>query len=771
MYNFISESKKIQKIAGFPVKNTQYECYKYKRYLSSNPKTVDIFIDIFESHSQEVLVVAPTSAGKTYTANEVFNELNRREKAKVLKPGEKKIQLLNVLLCPNRIQNSQNQKDYIMTALIGNVESLDYLIYEGKNNISAVYDKTREIIDSVINHKDEIKVNLIIDEAHLLVDDASFRNCIEEVKELVDLVLSKGSSVIYITATKDSLKGKSFDKIIEFKDEEYKAPAKKCKIILNASGESMIDFCYKKIKETTLPFVRLNSFSMTDKLLTPTDIIDNRTFLTVDSSKKGATTVYDAKGKEHTVYDSDFFGSVVEKGELPLLTMVNGVQTKVDGYMATSVLQVGTNIKSIGGKQEKSLTPIYICQNPENMSLNATVQFYNRIRFSVDEYVFLMPSTEERKIKSYESIVKKEITLMEKSIKFFSNTIKGLQTLYPKEGVIEGINALLKSDKQIEGHTFNLGHLYLDEETLEVKSNFYKFWNVCYTRYISQYYYNVKEFKKLLEKELHIPVEIIEETEVDKINKEINQKAKDFFKNLNLTADIEKQIKEDDLKDADLKMYARTQIYKKVKELISYDLSVKDAISAAVSTKTKINEIKMQAVRKSIGKIASPSTVGKLMTKEIEVSDMENDLQTSANIIVKNSKFTKYYEFMKNCGLSDDEIIKKYNKITTEKEMNEDMYQERVLFFNREYSNGREWMLAGVCGMQTRAVLDVLYKINSSGNLVQTKITKKIISTIQNTLLDYFGEMYSTSDVLKLIKYSFNTRTDGKDITVLKLKV
>lgn len=798
MKDFIDQSIKIQELLGLKSKKPTYRKINYSKYISSNPDSVKVLKKAIDIPGSETLVVAPTGTGKTYSIDLLFESINDVKNAiikefsngnptignsnpdsiiKFFLDQEKKN--LNILFCPNKIQNLQNENKYEMSALVSQSKDLTSYDLNETNNFSSVYEKAKEVREYVAT-LDDVKINLVIDEAHLLVDESHFGfrgKALLELNQLIQEVLDKKGSILYITATPDSLKIKPFDYIIEFEDKKYTAPTNKIDIICNNSYQSMVDFCHKHISDISLPFFRLNSFNITENIIQLSDILNGKTFLTVDGKTKGYTTFRDIYGNQQKVYDNKLFGDIVENGNIPTSITIDGKEVKIDGYGATSVLEVGSNINTIGGTTNQDLTPVYVCQNQNNMSINSIIQFFNRVRFFVNRYVLLMPGKEQVPMKSLETIIKEELIIKDTYLSSYNDMIRAYKAIaIDNEDIIETVGKFLNSDTKKDGSSSDLGYLYFDNDTLEVKAFMYSFWNTCYSKYISQYFYNVEALASELSKKLKVKVNIIEDYNVSNYSTEINEQVKNFFSTFEITPEIEKQVLSNDIKDNELKKYTALSLYKEVENLISLGVPVEEAFKTVGSmTKGEITKKKTKIVKEIIIKMTNKEldTMIDYICDTIDDSVvMSETLKHNIFLIKDNAAIVKYIKGMKNLDVSNSKILKGLIKSKSAADLNRIVYQELVSIHIDNYTNGRKFMLVGGAGTEARIILDSLYKINASGNLVQTTISSDIIDTIRKQLKKELSSIYSDKDIIELIQYCFRVKKDKdtKQIKIYKLR-
>ncbi len=298
------------------------------------------------------LVIAPTGSGKTYTIDAIFQEIK----------AESTERQLLCLLCPNKIQNIQNENsdDYDFEALIQGV----YLeeTEEDIRQISAVYDKLPEISKYKKDHP-ECRLRVVIDECQNLISANKFREkAIHAIMKLIDDNLA--DSYTFITATYDSMCCIAFDNITLFEDRNYKPVFQA--IDIRYTERSLFD---NAVVDTALhegkAYVRLNDKKKIQKLKD-------------DLSKKGKkcySVTADDKGykvnDDGTVtYNNIIFDHITNADDL------YNNEGEADTIFATSMLDVGTNFT----KYSPQSTPVFAVTMPKMMNVDEIEQAFNRFR-------------------------------------------------------------------------------------------------------------------------------------------------------------------------------------------------------------------------------------------------------------------------------------------------------------------------------------------------------------------------------------------------------
>ena len=297
------------------------------------------------------LIIAPTGSGKTYSIDAIFRQMNAESDGK---------QLL-CLLCPNRVQNIQNEKsdNYNFEALVAGVQ----LDENGQDvrQISAVYDKVPSIVRYKKAHPD-CSLRIVIDECQNLISANTYR---EEAINAIMRMISENlaDSYTFITATYENMCCFSFDNIVLFEDPNYK-PAFKSVDVRYAKKRFenvVIDTAIHESKT----YIRLNNTDMIETVKATLMNMGQRCY-SVTASDKGSTTNEDGT----VTYTNDVFDHIVNNDDL------YNNEGEADTILATSLLDAGTNFTKYSPKS----TPVFAVSDPKLMNLDEIEQAFNRFR-------------------------------------------------------------------------------------------------------------------------------------------------------------------------------------------------------------------------------------------------------------------------------------------------------------------------------------------------------------------------------------------------------
>lgn len=428
----------------------------YDKHLSDNPE-IEHEIRTSMEMGLDILVKGPTGCGKTVLASEISHRILEDEK--MFEEDQSKI----ILTCPNVIQNKQNESSPLVRAKsFTKGEKL-----EGKRFISAVYDK------SYVATEEGDKVHLIVDEAHKMIYDETYR---AKALEQVGMCSDKAFSVTHITATPRVLLDGIFrydkyiickpkDEVKNYNIEDFKLIAMPNKDRIATLINFLKERCEKKSIGTTI-LCRINSIqeikNVIDKLHKYNPNIKTQKII---SKEKELNPV---------------FNSIVENGS---------VGTDYDIVFVTSLLDAGTSI------YDKNIEVIYHSRTAHDILLDDIEQFFARARTKIKNG-FLTCSSEEvdEKTKTLKQIKSKNNKQREKILKSFDNLIDAMKGVNAtKQEVINTIETRLNFE--FEETKTNYGCIQFDEDKLECFINKRLAEGYDFREYDRQFY---KDPKKLL---------------------------------------------------------------------------------------------------------------------------------------------------------------------------------------------------------------------------------------------------------------------------------
>lgn len=372
--------------------------FEFASHLTDNPAIIESIIAAAVACGQLSLLIAPCDAGKTYT---ILKEI-----AKAI-PATRNI----ILAVPNVVQALQNAK-YGANVVTGE----KYVIKSDGKITSATYDKVRLLAEW---DDDELaNSTLVIDEAHMLVTEESYRHeAIHFLLIVARRIIKAGGSVILMTATPQRVQNLDFLCILQEQPQinvincirtdlnGKKVPGIKAKnihVIRKPEDIKMPNFVldrirrnYSKGKKTLVMYNHKDTINRLERTIIESDLSVYR--ITADDKGFCQEPVYDSNGivrRYINKYSNKTYGSLIEKECL----------LAADVWLCTSVVEAGVNIKGIltpeGESKEEDIVLIYVASNPSQFDLDKMHQFFARVRYPYNDAVVIIGASEKESDKN-----------------------------------------------------------------------------------------------------------------------------------------------------------------------------------------------------------------------------------------------------------------------------------------------------------------------------------------------------------------------------------
>lgn len=758
---------------------------EYNEYLSDNNQIKEKMLKIMNEPGQH-FVSAQTGSGKTYSVIDCFKTIAAAEKnpalddvmewvqtidneklkndclecealAKDLYCAREGYMKLSAILVPARSQTLQAAEEYEIKAIVGDNENNKLDIFNDQTIVS-VYDKATELYET-IDKCSNIKVRLVIDESHLLCM-ARFRSkAIEDLEKLIDLVLRKNGSVIYLTASYMAMIYLRDLKSITFCNKKNtERNFKEINLYVNTKGRKMQDFVYDVLKDKR-GLVRYNNKEIQKSLAAKLEE-DNKTVYYLNADEKQGIT---DKTTNKTVYKNKMLDSVVNYSQLPA----------ADYCIPTSLLDAGTNIKSVDGKQDPDFLPFYVIDNTMNMNLLSIEQFSNRLRYNFDSYNILI--NDKVVTNSYnfslEQIIEFQTKQLETQLEYLKLEEQILKTvLYrdredKEEATERAILNLLECENNFDDlkNSYGGSITYSKEQGFEVEYKY--FLNYCLERYYLTLYYNRDLFINELLDLFEVNVNIIENIESagENISEAYKAKHKEevlnyFMKNKELPEKTDPEL---------IRLMNR---YEKAFELDSSNAKMK----VLANPSDLINELldnKCQSVLKSISgpekKVLQEVLKGDKLTKEIKNNTFRRHIET----ITENKKMKEKIQKGLKKGLDLDEVIEAYD-INNDKALTEYIKQKQIVENNNKFMIDKH-LLYDHASYDQCVVLDFINNVKNyqiyEKRREETKEDK--IDELIKLLNDKTGHEYTRKKLINFIKmiYNFREETEKSGKKVIKV--
>lgn len=742
-----------------------------KNYIGSDIKNINLIKDILVKNEKNKLVIGPTGSGKTVAFVLAMQELEKDN--------------INIFMVPNRNQAIQLENDFKHKAIIGGVTEKEFKqsLARGEKIFFCVYDKAY-MFRNLIKYEDlHYKYNMVIDEAHCLIQDYFRKEAMTDVLELNELVHSS----ILTTATPDILinsKHISITDIIEFKREDVNKAFNEMSFInyVKDKNESLHEALYYYILSLDKKYdgiqIRINDKKFIQYFSTYFVKNNEYCLYNVDSSQK------DMKGSTFT---NVLYDSVVRKSKLPY------EKEKVNIYLHTSLLDAGTNISHFEGK--KILT-IYVLNNYHAYNLDAIAQCLNRIRFSHDCCIFAYDRANNvESIKNYSyirTVQRKAIKMKAKALNMLlASEIMDLNfelaTRWEKEKKVpDYAYDILNQQNLITGKKYSEGCIYYNEEKLCFSIDTIKLENIIYNKYQNQYYFNKDEFIKSLSELFQIE---FKETTLSSLKKKYKGKLTSTKKVIDETI---KSFDTDDLKDIyENKINSNQKLLSVKNSKIFIDLHSISETNKVLNSKYKFTDLK-EVIKKyeegiTFKQQREDIEIGllKLIIKEYPIDtileywkhfeDYEN--YNSRNLLVqyiKTLKKSSLIKILNEIFYSKDVkiIIISISYIKTKKDLQEliDSTKIETIVTNKKIFNKKPVL------DDHRAIFEIIDyftkdKYNSiTKKFKSTTLNEENLKTVHTILTNTCHEKYTDEEIIEVIKRIFICKKEGDKIRIRGFK-
>ena len=740
-------------------------------YIGSDTKNIDLIKNTFLGKEKNKLVIGPTGSGKTVAFILAMQELDKSN--------------INIFMVPNRNQAIQLEHDFKHKAIIGGVTEKEFKqsLARGEKIFFCVYDKAYMFRNLIKYENLYYTYNMVIDEAHCLIQDYFRKEAMTDVLELNELV----DSSILTTATPNILihsKHISITDTIEFKRKSINKAFNEMTFInyVKDKNESLHEALYFYILSLNKEYdgiqIRINDKKFIQYF--STYFVNNNEYClyNVDSSQK------DMKG---TAFTNILYDSVVRKSMLPYET------DKVNIYLHTSLLDAGTNISKFEGK--KVLT-IYVLNNYHAYNLDAIAQCLNRVRFSHDCCIFgydRANTTQDVKNYSYVKAIQKKI---------IQTKTKALNMLLASEIMDLNFELATRSDKEkkapeyayeilnqqnlITGKKYSEGCIYYNEEKFCFGIDSIKLENIIYNKYQNQYYFNKDEFIKSL-------------SELFQIN--FNEKTVTSLKNKYKTKLVStKKVITDtvlsfnsiDLKDIyENKINRNTKLLSIKNSKIFIDLHSISEIKKVINNSYKSDDLK------EVIKNFEEGITFKQQREDLEIELLKNVINNfSTSTILQYWKHFEDYENYnsKNMLVQYIKILKKsslikiineifYDKnakflftlitfVHTKKDLKELIDSSRIenIVINKKIFNKKPVLDDQIAIFE---IMDFFTKgkYNSvTKTLKSTTLNEENLKTLHTRLSNTCHDKYTDEEIIEVIKRIFICKKEGDKIRIRGLK-
>ena len=730
---------------------------------------IEKFAEIVENNrGKELLMIAGTGTGKTYTVNKYMDELYAKEK------GQHRIELIGV---PSTAQARQLQKEGFHVLVEDNsISDMDFLCKSyfrskatghSSMKIVFVYDKAETVRKFLKRHKN-YQADLFVDEAHKLYTAYNYRkDALDIVELLIHEVKDRNGSVVLMTATPKALAFReSIGQVLYCKGAERVAQYQQIEIVCKEKkADSFQDVVYstirKEVESGNHCFVRYNSFIDTGDISAKLRAVDNMNVKVVSSKNKDFEIETDSEGNRYNLYKNDIFNCFVNKSSLP----------EADCWFTTSMLDEGGSIERIEKHgQPENLVAIFVVKDKRFMQIDDAMQFSARIRFPYKKFVFIINreiDAESEKISEMENLtwgITQQVNLTKSIVEQYAEIIR------LKKVGNEEFEKELKNFTQLEnvaGFQNNMDCITIDSDC-RIGADEKKKALLIYNTFNNQYIDNIPEFVEHLKKVCDCREIQVIQAKVVKADFDINQYLLPVMGDSNLLLQIYDDYVEDDM----LKTITHTKEYKKIQRLIQIQDVIRGAEESKVTKARKAiesvclgektaAEFKKELLGELLKKVPD-SEIKEMyqekyykgsLVKEKEVLEQEELMDMLHRLHTLLENLDEAVQKLKQSGGNVEEV-KKYIR------NNFDGYMNEMYLADRE----KLWGMDKV-GRERTIILDNIYELNSSGNLKKKTINEKLLEQVVTALNEEFGAgAYTNTKVKNRIKKMFKLQDNGTKI-------
>ncbi len=436
-----------------------------------------------EENDKPALLVAPCSAGKTYTIARIFSKMAYDSDTYC------------ILAVPFRNMALQNQYEY-------DIYGFQAIVGGGKNpskylrRFSVVYDKMEDMLlycKKILSSNHNAKFYLVIDEAQYLTTALGYRPCVKILKDITDCGLFR--KVLCMTATPAAIANMQFSRIIHFSNVADEKLVKKLTII---QAEHLREAIYDFALNEESPYVRVNDFSEIDTFRKKLEE-QGKKVVTLTSRDK---ETYKASTYGTEKYKNSNLQSIVEEGNLKNDKMV---------LLCTSSLDAGVNFT----KYSPQTKALFAVMKYYHICADDIEQFFSRFRSGLEEAVVIQPVPAVKKgkkkpaFKSLQDKLKETIQIAESRIIAVKKTYDVFKD-EKDENVLKKMKDLLSISHEegtsvIDDYFDIIG---MDEE-LEVEINYPLLYYFAYQRFNEQYYHYPKKLADALAESFGMDITVI----------------------------------------------------------------------------------------------------------------------------------------------------------------------------------------------------------------------------------------------------------------------
>lgn len=765
---FISLRKQILKKQGKKAGSPDLSEIGFVSKISEGSNIEKLGRIIEKNRGRELLMIAGTGTGKTYSVNQYMERLYKEETT---------CQRIEFLGVPSSAQARQLEKDgfYVLVDTIG-LNDMDFMLGRHKRHkktgrspmkVAFVYDKAQTIRHFLKKHP-SYQADLFVDEAHKLYTAYSYRqDAIDDVEALISEIKERNGSVVLMTATPRSLAFReSIAHVIYCEGTERIAKYGQVEIVCQSeSADRVPEMVYstivKEVKAGNRCFVRYNSFEDTGNVSAKLRAINGMNVKVVSSKNKDFDSITDMEGNCVNVYKNDIFNCFVNKSSLP----------EADCWFTTSMLDEGGSIVKIEGHgQPDNIVAVFVVKDKRFMQLDDIIQFSARIRFPYKKLVIVINRTKEaaEKVAKMENQcwgISKQVDITKKIVEQYTELmkLKGMNSEEIREGLLKFVEL-----ENLVGFKSNMDCINIGTDA-SVGINEKKKALTIYTVYNNQFGDNIGELEKALKSESDCHCTTV--TEVKMI--EASYDPVDYLQAALSDKKLLMQICDDRITDEEIKIVSHTSEYRKVRELIS--------MQNLVCGKSRTDEEKTREAIKAVcdgsygtfkNDLMAQMVCG-LSNEELEKmcvkSDYEGDCWATKNYL-SNTGVLKVIKDMETILGSTSLAVQKIKRLGGDLSAAKKYIKDNMEgYMNEMYLKDRERLMGmDKLGKEHVIILDHLYELSPSGKMKKKTINDSLLNKIVDALNREFGDGAYTARKVKNRILKLAIIQDGDKVAYLK---
>ena len=712
--------------------NTNFYEYSYSEKIGKNDeKSREAFIKAFKSRGEN-LIVAPTGSGKTYSfmmnndENFIFVEFTN----------------------PLAKQVATKYKN-LGADCFAVVSGTNFEDIKSKMTNKSILVCVPELLLQTIEYFGIKKV--LIDEAHKLVLDSSFRDIL---KDLESQLREVAESLIYMTATPEPLIGYLyFENIYSFKPIEDTTFANGFRVIYCNSIEKGLN----KLGQEGKKLIRLNSHRITKKLINNKERKGFDCYF-INSDERGIK--YEDEETGEIIYDNTMTDYIINKSILP-----GGVNTL---YFTTMIMDEGISIEGVEDGSLEDLECIYCICLKSDAEITRLKQFFARVRGKFKKATILVKimKPKERPFEELNIMYKKYVEAARKAVEVYNNLASTYKDIFGQEDALVQLKNIL-NHKSLKFEKASINDSISIDDNFNITINYKTLYSYVYELYQNQFFFKIDELKKFVadewEEDLYLDTTDIpneeEEEKKEKPKKLSRSKQKTIIKNFCTNEEIPSDTQER------FKLFKQLEddLVEEITTLEKFGFSQSYVFHLIVNEKAaNIEEEKKAMLLDGLKKFNF------LLFKDDMIKFLNNkDFTYRIRLHKVNKLFYQISRFPKLEAILKDYLVNAINGEVALKEIfNEiekfDEFFDKVAL--RQFVDNNNIYLKGVSPMKG-AQEEQFFIIDNIGNYLnkdRTYLSKKKVEALKEKMDEHFGNDYNIKSlyywIFRIFKFTKETK-------------